>query len=63
MFEKRNLKCDLLALALLALAVFLSAALFSYDPADPPSSLGLSTTLPNPKYLRPLGRGHFTNAF
>jgi S-DNA-T family DNA segregation ATPase FtsK/SpoIIIE len=39
MFEERNLKCDLAALALLALVIFLTAALFSYDPADPPSSL------------------------
>jgi S-DNA-T family DNA segregation ATPase FtsK/SpoIIIE len=39
MFEERNLKCDLAALALLALVIFLAAALFSYDPADPPSSL------------------------
>ncbi len=39
MFEQRKLKRDLLALALLALAIFLTAALLSYDPADPPSSL------------------------
>jgi S-DNA-T family DNA segregation ATPase FtsK/SpoIIIE len=39
MFEQRNLKCDLAALALLALVIFLAAALFSYNPADPPSSL------------------------
>lgn len=39
MFEQRNIKCDLWALGLLALTVFLTAALFSYDPADPPSSL------------------------
>jgi DNA segregation ATPase FtsK/SpoIIIE, S-DNA-T family len=39
MFEKRNVKLDLLALALLALAIFLAAALFTYDPADPPSRL------------------------
>jgi S-DNA-T family DNA segregation ATPase FtsK/SpoIIIE len=39
MFDERNLKCDLAALALLALVIFLTAALFSYDPADPPSSL------------------------
>ncbi|MGA2798078.1 MAG: DNA translocase FtsK 4TM domain-containing protein [Thermoguttaceae bacterium] len=39
MFEERKLKRDLLALALLALVIFLTAALFSYDPADPPTSL------------------------
>ena len=35
MFEARNLKLDLVALALLALVVFLSCALLTYDPADP----------------------------
>ncbi len=39
MLEDRNLKTDLLALGLLALVVFLAAALVSYDPADPPSKL------------------------
>lgn len=39
MLENRNLKIDLLALALLAAVVFLAAALFSYDPADPPGKL------------------------
>ncbi len=39
MFEQRNLKTDLLALALLALAIFLGASMFSYDLADPPSKL------------------------
>lgn len=39
MLENRNLKLDLLALALLAAVVFLAAALFSYDPADPPGRL------------------------
>jgi S-DNA-T family DNA segregation ATPase FtsK/SpoIIIE len=39
MLENRNLKLDLLALGLLALVVFLAAALWSYDPADPPSKL------------------------
>ena len=39
MLENRNLKLDLLALALLAAVIFLAAALFSYDPADPPSKL------------------------
>ncbi len=39
MLENRNLKLDLLALALLAAVVFLAAALFSFDPADPPGKL------------------------
>lgn len=39
MLENRNLKLDLLALALLAAVVFLAAALLSYDPADPPGKL------------------------
>lgn len=39
MFEQRNLKLDLLALALMALTVFLVGALVSYDRADPPGEL------------------------
>jgi DNA segregation ATPase FtsK/SpoIIIE, S-DNA-T family len=39
MLEQRDLKKDLLALGLLALAVFFGAALVSYDPGDPPSKL------------------------
>lgn len=39
MFEERNLKIDLLALGLLALTVFLAAALLSYAPEDPPGRL------------------------
>src|SRR5580692_11495680 len=39
MREQRDLKKDLLALGLLALAAFLAAALVSYDPGDPPSKL------------------------
>jgi S-DNA-T family DNA segregation ATPase FtsK/SpoIIIE len=39
MLEHRDLKKDLLALGLLALAVFLAASLVSYDAADPPSKL------------------------
>ena len=35
MFENRNVKLDLFALALFALVIFLAVALFSYDPADP----------------------------
>ena len=39
MLENRNLKLDLLALALLAVVIFLAAALFSYAPADLPNNL------------------------
>ena len=39
MLENRNLKLDLLALAMLATVIFLAAALFTYDPADPPGTL------------------------
>jgi len=39
MLEERNLRLDLLALGLLALTIFLAAALLSYDPADPPGTL------------------------
>lgn len=39
MLENRNLRRDLAALALLACVLFMAAALFSYDPADPPSTL------------------------
>ncbi len=37
--ERRDPRHDLAALALLAVAAFLTASLLSYDPADPPSSL------------------------
>ncbi len=39
MLEHRDLKKDLVALGLLALVVFLAAALVSYDAGDPPSKL------------------------
>lgn len=39
MLENRNLKTDLLALVLLAAVIFLAAAMFSYNPADPPNTL------------------------
>ncbi len=39
MLEHRKVKFDLVALGLLALAVFLAASLFSYHPADPPTHL------------------------
>ena len=39
MLDQRNPKLDLAALALLALTIFLSIALCTYDPADPPSDL------------------------
>ena len=54
MLEKRDLKKDLLALGLLALAVFLVAALMSYDPADPPSKLVYPERHRSPQCLRPL---------
>ena len=47
MLENRNLKRDLLALALLAVVIFLAAALFSYAPADPPNNLAY------PQHTRP----------
>ncbi|MCL4192666.1 MAG: DNA translocase FtsK 4TM domain-containing protein [Thermoguttaceae bacterium] len=39
MLDERSLKLDLVALALLALTIFLGASLLSYNPADPPSTL------------------------
>jgi S-DNA-T family DNA segregation ATPase FtsK/SpoIIIE len=39
MFEDRSLKIDLCALALLALAVFLGLALWTYNATDPPSTI------------------------
>src|SRR5215469_7911796 len=39
MLDQRNPKLDLAALALLALTIFLSIALVTYNPADPPSDL------------------------
>ena len=39
MFENRSLKLDVCALALVALVVFLGISLWSYNPADAPSSL------------------------
>ncbi|MEX2306528.1 MAG: DNA translocase FtsK [Pirellulales bacterium] len=39
MFEDRSLKLDLCALALMALAVFLGVALWTYHLTDPPSTL------------------------
>ena len=35
MLNKKHLKADLAALALLGLSVYLALALLSYDPADP----------------------------
>ena len=37
--ENRNLTRDVIALGLVALAVFVGLALATYDPADPPSRL------------------------
>ncbi len=42
MFEQRNLRLDLCALFLLALTLFLTVALTSYDPADPVAELARS---------------------
>lgn len=53
MQESRNLPLDLLALGLLALVVFLAAALIGYDPADPPSNLVYP---PNAKVANLCGR-------
>jgi len=39
MLEQRNVKLDLIALALLALTLFLAIALLTYDPADAPSTV------------------------
>src|SRR5215212_1757002 len=39
MFEDRSLKIDLCALALLALAVFVGIALWTYNATDPPSTI------------------------
>lgn len=39
MLEQRNPRLDFLALGLLAAVAFLGAAVLSYDPADPPSTL------------------------
>ena len=39
MLEQRDLKLDLLALGLLTFCVFLGASLFTFNPADPPSTL------------------------
>jgi S-DNA-T family DNA segregation ATPase FtsK/SpoIIIE len=39
MLEQRSLKTDVLALIVVAITIFLGAALFTYDPADPPSKL------------------------
>ncbi|MEX2186619.1 MAG: DNA translocase FtsK [Pirellulales bacterium] len=38
MFEQRNLKLDLAALAMLAVVAFLAVALATYNPADPPGT-------------------------
>jgi len=39
MIDYQRLRTDVLALGLFAVALFLGLALYSYDPADPPSSL------------------------
>src|SRR3954454_6872578 len=45
MFEDRSLKIDLCALALLALAVFLGVALWTYNATDPPSTIVWPATI------------------
>ena len=55
MLENRNLKLDLLALALLAAVIFLAAALLSYDPADPPGTLVFPAHSPAGERVRLLG--------
>ena len=39
MTEKRNLRLDLIALALLAVFIFMALALLTYSPADPVTEL------------------------
>jgi S-DNA-T family DNA segregation ATPase FtsK/SpoIIIE len=39
MFEDRSLKIDLFALVMFALVLFVGIALWTYDPADPPSTI------------------------
>jgi S-DNA-T family DNA segregation ATPase FtsK/SpoIIIE len=52
MLENRNLRRDLVALALLALVAFLAIALVSYDPADPvPAPLAPLSLLHQPDAL------------
>jgi S-DNA-T family DNA segregation ATPase FtsK/SpoIIIE len=51
MFENRDLKSDLTALALFAAALFLAAALLTYDPADPIPAAPVLSWLRQPDVL------------
>ena len=53
--DLRRLKTDLLALCLLALCVFLTLCLWSYDPADPPSRLAFPARTEPLNVLGPYG--------
>ncbi len=55
MSENRQLKRDMLALALVALAVFLGLSLATYDPADPPSHLTFPPQTETHNVCGPLG--------
>ncbi|HVU88746.1 MAG TPA: DNA translocase FtsK [Pirellulales bacterium] len=55
MSENRNLKRDMLALALVALAVFLGLSLATYDPADPPARLTFPPQTETHNVCGPLG--------
>ncbi|MDA7980237.1 MAG: DNA translocase FtsK [Pirellulales bacterium] len=55
MAESRNRLLDLLALGLLALNLFLAIALFSFDAADPPSSLIYPANQQASNFCGPLG--------
>src|ERR1700744_6473741 len=46
MIDYGRLRTDLLALAVLAMAVFLGLSLASYNPADPPSNVIYPTNIP-----------------
>ncbi len=51
MFENRDLKSDLTALALFAAALFLAAALLTYDPADPTPAVPVLSWIRTPDVL------------
>lgn len=55
MAENRNLKRDMLALALVALAVFMGLSLATYDAADPPSRLTFPPRTETHNVCGPLG--------
>ena len=53
--DLRRLRTDLLALCLLALCVFLTLCLWSYDPADPPSRLAFPARIEPLNVCGPFG--------